>query len=216
MRLGATLYLNGSAEAVAFYTEAFGLVLGYNEKNPDGTYLHAELTKDDKEIFAVSESPRHPIVDGKLRSKRSDWRSPSRHGKPHGFPRLLCIPRTGEHFQKVERHIDRRCGIARCRHMLVHHHRGPAQYGTATLQSIEPDSVIKSAACRLPSGENPAPGQRRRSEANSIAHAPISHSHVDADAEARCGSGMFACSHSNSSSSSARNLVAMWRFSPRT
>lgn len=68
MRLGATLYLNGSAEAVDFYSKAFGLVVGYNEKNPDGTYLHAELTKDGKEIFAVSESPRHPIVDDMLRS----------------------------------------------------------------------------------------------------------------------------------------------------
>jgi PhnB protein len=70
MRLGATLYLNGSVEAVDFYTNAFGLVIGYNEKNLDGTYLHAELTKDDKEIFAVSESPRHPIVDDMLRSAR--------------------------------------------------------------------------------------------------------------------------------------------------
>ena len=30
--MGATLYIKNTIEAVAFYTEAFGLTLGYNEK----------------------------------------------------------------------------------------------------------------------------------------------------------------------------------------
>ena len=41
MNLGATLYIKNTIEAVAFYKEAFGMTLGYNEKCTDGTYLHA-------------------------------------------------------------------------------------------------------------------------------------------------------------------------------
>lgn len=55
MKLGATLYIKNTNEAVVFYQEAFGLTLGYNEKFPDGTYMHAELQKDGETIFAISE-----------------------------------------------------------------------------------------------------------------------------------------------------------------
>ena len=41
-----TLYIKNTLKAVEFYSKAFGLSLGYNEKHPDGTYMHAELQKD--------------------------------------------------------------------------------------------------------------------------------------------------------------------------
>ncbi len=56
MRLGATLYIHNTVEAVERYSRAFGLTLGYHELFPDGTYLHAALCKDGEEVFAVSES----------------------------------------------------------------------------------------------------------------------------------------------------------------
>jgi PhnB protein len=56
MTLGATLYLRNSNDAVIYYMMAFNMTLGYNVKNPDGSYLHAELLKDGKSIFAVSET----------------------------------------------------------------------------------------------------------------------------------------------------------------
>lgn len=62
MILGATLYIKNSFEAVAFYSEAFGLTLGYHEYYPDGTFLHAELHRDGHEIFAVSESSNNAFV----------------------------------------------------------------------------------------------------------------------------------------------------------
>ena len=62
MHLGMTLYIQNTIEAVEFYKNAFGLSLGYNEKFPDGTYMHAELQKDGKTIFAVSESSNNKLV----------------------------------------------------------------------------------------------------------------------------------------------------------
>lgn len=63
MRLGATLYIKNTIEAVEFYTNAFGMTLGYNEKFPDGTFLHAALFRDGQEIFAVSESQNDAFVN---------------------------------------------------------------------------------------------------------------------------------------------------------
>lgn len=62
MKLGATLYIQNTLEAVPFYLDAFGLTLGYNEKFPDGTYMHAALLKDGEEIFCVSESQNDSFV----------------------------------------------------------------------------------------------------------------------------------------------------------
>ncbi len=62
MTLGATLYIKNTNEAVEFYQEAFGLTLGYNEKFKDGTYMHAELQKDGKTIFAISEHNNEALV----------------------------------------------------------------------------------------------------------------------------------------------------------
>jgi uncharacterized glyoxalase superfamily protein PhnB len=68
MKLGATLYVKNSTEAVEYYKDAFGMTLGYSEKNPDGTFLHAALFRDGDEIFAVSESQNDNLVAIMLKS----------------------------------------------------------------------------------------------------------------------------------------------------
>ena len=70
MNLGATLYVKNSAEAVEFYIEAFRMALGYNVKNNDGSFLHAELLKGEQSIFAVSENSDEEIVRSMLGSKQ--------------------------------------------------------------------------------------------------------------------------------------------------
>ncbi|HAN22097.1 MAG: hypothetical protein A2Y15_03780 [Clostridiales bacterium GWF2_36_10] len=59
MRLGATLYVKNSFEAVERYKEAFGLTLGYHvihdEEEIGQHYFHASLMRGEEEIFAVSE-----------------------------------------------------------------------------------------------------------------------------------------------------------------
>ena len=70
MNLGATLYVKNSVEAVEFYIEAFRMTLGYNAKNSDGSFLHAELLKGEASIFAVSENNDEEIVRSMLASKR--------------------------------------------------------------------------------------------------------------------------------------------------
>ena len=74
MKLGATLYIKNTVEAVGFYQEAFGLTLGYHEVYPDGTFMHAELHKDGKEVFAVSESRNDTLVNLMLASDLKDAR----------------------------------------------------------------------------------------------------------------------------------------------
>ncbi len=69
MNLGATLYVKNSIEAVEFYIEAFGMTLGYHAKNSDGSFLHAELLKGGKPIFAVSENNDEEIVRSMLASR---------------------------------------------------------------------------------------------------------------------------------------------------
>lgn len=48
------IYIQGRAEAIEFYQRAFDADLGYNEKNADGTYIHAELNLQDY-VIAVGE-----------------------------------------------------------------------------------------------------------------------------------------------------------------
>lgn len=69
MEFGATLYVKNSADAVEFYCDAFGMTLGYNARHDDGTFLHAELLKDGKTIFAVSENSDDEIRRAMLASK---------------------------------------------------------------------------------------------------------------------------------------------------
>jgi len=70
MDLGATLYIKNSVEALEFYLDAFGMELGYNAKNEDGSFLHAELLKGGKSIFAVSENNDEEIVRSMLATSR--------------------------------------------------------------------------------------------------------------------------------------------------
>lgn len=53
-----------------FYCDAFGMAIGYNVKHDNGTYLHAELEKDGKSIFAVSESQDDEIKNAMLKAKQ--------------------------------------------------------------------------------------------------------------------------------------------------
>jgi PhnB protein len=70
MTLGATLYLHQSNDAVEFYRNAFNMTTGYSAKNDDGTYMHAELVKDGKSIFAVSEFTDDNARDAIFSAKR--------------------------------------------------------------------------------------------------------------------------------------------------
>lgn len=69
MNLGATLYVKNSVEAVEFYMEAFGMTLGYNARNEDGSFLHAELLKGGDSIFAVSENNDEEIARSMLAAR---------------------------------------------------------------------------------------------------------------------------------------------------
>jgi len=74
MKLGSTLYIKNTAEAVKFYQNAFGLTLGFHVPNPDGSMMHAELCRDGREIFAVSESGNEALVKLMLASNLKDAR----------------------------------------------------------------------------------------------------------------------------------------------
>ncbi|NLV58805.1 MAG: VOC family protein [Clostridiales bacterium] len=74
MKLGATLYIRDTVQAVEFYKEAFGLTLGYHEKYPDGSFLHGALLRDGQEVFAVSESRNDAFVQTMLASNLKDAR----------------------------------------------------------------------------------------------------------------------------------------------
>lgn len=63
MKLGATLYIHNTREAADFYQRAFGLTLGYTAPNPDGSYLHASLCRDGREVFAISESANPALLE---------------------------------------------------------------------------------------------------------------------------------------------------------
>ncbi len=80
MKLGATLYISNSPEAVGFYLEAFGMTLGYHVKNSDGTFMHAALLKDNEEIFAVSESHNEALVKMMLSSSLIEARPTMSYG----------------------------------------------------------------------------------------------------------------------------------------
>lgn len=70
MNLGATLYVGNSLEAAEFYREAFQMDIGYNAKNPDGSYLHAELQKEGQSLFAVSEADDGAFRQAVLNAKQ--------------------------------------------------------------------------------------------------------------------------------------------------
>jgi uncharacterized glyoxalase superfamily protein PhnB len=63
VEIGIQIYAKGSVEAVEFYQRAFGAELGYNAKNPDGTFLHAELVRDGQSFLAVGETGDNFIAE---------------------------------------------------------------------------------------------------------------------------------------------------------
>lgn len=56
MDIGIGLYVKNSAEAVPFYMDVFGLVLGYHVKNEDCSFFHSELNRAGKEVLSVVEA----------------------------------------------------------------------------------------------------------------------------------------------------------------
>ncbi len=80
MKLGATLYIKNTVEAIEFYKKAFGMTLGYHEKFPDGTFMHAALLKDGEEVFAVSESRNEAFVNIMLSSSLKESRPTMSYG----------------------------------------------------------------------------------------------------------------------------------------
>ena len=56
MQIGHTIYVRGSAEAVPFYCEVFGLTLGYHVKNADGSFFHSELYDGAQPILSLAEA----------------------------------------------------------------------------------------------------------------------------------------------------------------
>jgi len=63
---GACFAPETSIDAAAFYCNAFHMMIGYNVKHDNGTYLHTELEKDGNSIFAVSESNDELIKNAML------------------------------------------------------------------------------------------------------------------------------------------------------
>ena len=66
------VYVKGSDKAVELYQRAFGAVMGYNVRNSDGTFLHAELMRNGEFFLAVSEAgdnfnteviPKYPVMN---------------------------------------------------------------------------------------------------------------------------------------------------------
>lgn len=56
MKIALQAYIKGSVEAIEFYQKAFGATLGYNVRNDDGSYMHAELYLDGQLLLALSEA----------------------------------------------------------------------------------------------------------------------------------------------------------------
>lgn len=55
MEIRLQAYLVGSNEAVEFYKKAFGAELGCIGRNPDGTFMHAEIVLNNHLILSLSE-----------------------------------------------------------------------------------------------------------------------------------------------------------------
>lgn len=64
--VGVGLYVQNSAEAVKLYLEVFGFELGYNVKNPDGSFYHSELNQDGKPMLSVVERANGSAQESKV------------------------------------------------------------------------------------------------------------------------------------------------------
>lgn len=59
MKICPQIYVRGSIEAAAFYIEAFGGTLGFNQRHDDGTYAHASIMVGDDEVLALCENEEY-------------------------------------------------------------------------------------------------------------------------------------------------------------
>lgn len=73
MKISLQVYIQGTEEAVPFYQKAFGATLGYNVKNPDGTYMHAELKVNGTQLLALSESGSSTGTENMKRYSSTDY-----------------------------------------------------------------------------------------------------------------------------------------------
>lgn len=62
MKIQPQIYVKGSIDAAEFYARAFGTV-GFNVKNEDGTYAHADIMMGDSEVLALCESDVPDIIE---------------------------------------------------------------------------------------------------------------------------------------------------------
>lgn len=70
MKSDPQIYVKGSVEAVAFYQRAFGLTMGMNGFNPDGTYEHASLMSGETCILSVAEDSEKWSYQSNMGDKR--------------------------------------------------------------------------------------------------------------------------------------------------
>lgn len=66
-------YIKRSVEAVEFYQKAFGAALGYNVRNDDGTFMHAELYLNGQLLLALSESGSDIGIENIKRYSPTDY-----------------------------------------------------------------------------------------------------------------------------------------------
>lgn len=73
MRIGLQAYIQRSVEAIELYKKAFGATLGYNVRNVDGTFMHAELYLDGQLLLSVSESGGNVGIENMKRYSPIDY-----------------------------------------------------------------------------------------------------------------------------------------------
>lgn len=73
MKIALQAYIQKSEEAIELYKKAFGVTLGYNVRNEDGTYMHAELYLDGELLLALSESSSSVGIENIKRYSPTDY-----------------------------------------------------------------------------------------------------------------------------------------------
>lgn len=73
MKIGLQAYIQGTIEAVEFYQKAFEATLGYNVKNDDGTFMHAEINLDGQLLIALSEAASSVGIENIKRYSPTDY-----------------------------------------------------------------------------------------------------------------------------------------------
>jgi uncharacterized glyoxalase superfamily protein PhnB len=73
MKIGLQAYIQGTVKAVDFYQKAFGATLGYNVRNADGTFMHAEINLDGQLLIALSEASSSVGLENIKRYSKTDY-----------------------------------------------------------------------------------------------------------------------------------------------